>query len=387
MASIGVLICIGELGLGRYTVRELMLSSSAEGSTLGITIGMRLRAAAVLFVCLLSYILIFSPSGWELLLIYGIQILSNPCTELFAWFESHSLIHRLAWAQLIGFVTSAICIIVGVLLQLPLWYFAVTYAVEGWTTLAIAINLFLKSGGNILWGSFNAKKALSLFSRSWFELASQLSLFLLFRVDAIMLKELHSTSEAGLYSASVRISEVVYFIPGILCTICLPRLIELHQSNRAAYEQRMVDYFSASLVLALLAAGCLVLASPVIQGLFGDDFQSGGSILQIHAWAFIPYAIGIARTQYLTVEDKLWVNLPSTAIALIINITLNALWIPQHGGMGAAWATLIAYSVAWLGSSFVLKSGVSELSPLLMRSAWQLPSFLLRSLRNALPAR
>jgi len=49
--------------------------------------------------------------------------------------------------------------------------------------------------------------------------------------------------------------------------------------------------------------------------------------------------------------------LPSVVAAVLLNAVLNWLWIPAHGGMGAAWATLIAYTVAWVLSSFILPAG------------------------------
>jgi len=33
---------------------------------------------------------------------------------------------------------------------------------------------------------------------------------------------------------------------------------------------------------------------------------------------------------------------------------LNWLWIPAHGGVGASWATLVSYTLAWLATSFIL---------------------------------
>jgi O-antigen/teichoic acid export membrane protein len=101
----------------------------------------------------------------------------------------------------------------------------------------------------------------------------------------------------------------------------------------------------------------------------------------IHAWSFIPYAIGIARTQYLTAEGRLWVNLPSVLLALGVNVALNWLWIPKHGGEGAAWATLTAYTVAWVLSSFTLP-GTRDVARLIVRGVTQAPAFVAQSWRH-----
>jgi Na+-driven multidrug efflux pump len=51
--------------------------------------------------------------------------------------------------------------------------------------------------------------------------------------------------------------------------------------------------------------------------------------------------------------------------ALIINILLNFLWIPEYGGKGAAWASDISYAVGtfgyWLIYSREVKVGFFEI--------------------------
>jgi Na+-driven multidrug efflux pump len=34
-------------------------------------------------------------------------------------------------------------------------------------------------------------------------------------------------------------------------------------------------------------------------------------------------------------------------VAFCVNLGLNLLWIPQFGGVGAAWASLVAYAVVF----------------------------------------
>jgi O-antigen/teichoic acid export membrane protein len=386
MAIVSTLICIGELGLGRYTVREILVSADGEAATLGTTLGMRLRIGLVLFALLTAYVALIQPKGWLLIMIYGVQILTSPLTELLCWFEARGMVERLAVAQLLGFLASAVCIVIGVWQKLPLWYFAVTYVFECWSALAIALVLFHRHGGSVRLGHYSKYRALELFRRSWFELVSQLALLLLFRVDAIMVGSLRGEREAGLYSAAVRVSEVVYFIPAILASVSLSRLIALKKVDATAYQQRVVEYFSLSFIIALSCAGALVLGSPAVGWLFGPDFTGGSSILVVHAWSFIPYTIGVTRTQYLIAEDRLSVNLPSVATALVLNIGLNWMWIPRYGGLGAAWATLVAYSVAWVASSFVLP-GAREVSGLMLRGIAEMPTSLAlawRQLRHSL---
>jgi O-antigen/teichoic acid export membrane protein len=104
----------------------------------------------------------------------------------------------------------------------------------------------------------------------------------------------------------------------------------------------------------------------------------------VHAWAFIPYAVGVARTQILTVEDRLAANLSSVVLAVVINAALNLVWIPAHGGLGAAWATLTAYSAAWVLGTYLSPGLRTHVSGFLTRAVMGLPRFTLLQARSLL---
>jgi O-antigen/teichoic acid export membrane protein len=382
LAVVSVLLCASELGFNRITVREIVRNQATAWQTLGATFYSRLMVGAILYAGLIAYALVAQPVHAPLLLIYGALLLTHAGTEVMSWFESQRKVEGVAWAQLAGFGVSAVCIAIGLYLRAPVWFFALTYNIECWFALATVIFAFHRLGGRMAPWRWSWMKASSLIRESKFELATQLALLLLFRLDTVMVEAMRGEGEAGIYGAAVRVSEVVYFIPVILSSVCLPPLLELRKSDALRYRQRFTDYFAMSLLIAVPCAAFLAFVSPlIVTVLFGRDFSASARILMIHAWSFIPYAIGIARTQYLTAEGRLWVNLPSVALALAVNVVLNWLWIPRYGGEGAAWATLIAYTVAWVLSSFALP-GTRDVARLMVRGVAQMPAFVAQSWRH-----
>lgn len=376
LALVSVLLCASELGFGRITVRELVRDESTTWQTLGATFYSRLMLGAVLYGALIIYALVANSEHATLLLIYGSLLLTHAGTEVMAWFESRRSIERVALAQFAGFAVSAVCIGVGLWMQAPLWFFALTYNIECWFALGLVMVTFHRQGGRVSSWRWSWNRAVTLLRESKYELATQLALLLLFRLDTIMVEAMRGNDEAGIYGAAVRVSEVVYFIPVILSSACLPPLLELRTRDKIRYQQRFGHYFVVTLLIAVPCAAMLAFASPlVVSLLFGRDFSASARILMIHAWSFIPYALGVARTQYLTAEGRLWVNLPSVLLALGVNVALNWLWIPSYGGEGAAWATLVAYTVAWVLSSYALP-GNRDVARLLTSGVTQLPSFV-----------
>jgi O-antigen/teichoic acid export membrane protein len=154
MATVAVLLCLGELGLTRYTVRLMMTSKRADEVVLGMTVGARLIWSSVLFGILCVGLLVVRPASWLLLLIYGVQLMTNPITEVLCWFESKQRMAEVATAQFVGFFASAICIGLGIWYDAPLYFFAITYAVEGWTFLGLSWWWFHCSGGRIQLSAF-----------------------------------------------------------------------------------------------------------------------------------------------------------------------------------------------------------------------------------------
>ncbi|RPI65946.1 MAG: flippase, partial [Geobacteraceae bacterium] len=85
---------------------------------------------------------------------------------------------------------------------------------------------------------------------------------------------------------------------------------------------------------------------PLISLVLGPDFISAAPVLQVHIWALLFVALGIASGQYLLLEGQNSISLQRTAMGAVVNVGLNLLWIPRYGVLGAAWASLIAYGVA-----------------------------------------
>ena len=375
-AAIAVLLCVAELGFARITVRELVREPEDEARTLGATFYTRLMVGTVMLAAL-GLATLGMPDGERLLLLaYGLLLPTHGFAEIGSWLEGRGQIARAAWAQLWAFVAGAVMIALGIMLDAPLVFFPLAYVIECWISSFFQMGLFHSLGGHISEWRWTARRALELLRESWPEMAAQLALVLLFRIDTIMVKAMQGDAAAGVYGAAVRVSEMLYFLPIALSGVVLPQLIGLQKRDRALYEKRFADYFGVSLIIALLGAGTLYLtAQPIITALWKGRFSGSADILTIHAWAFIPYCLGVARTQYLTAESKLWANLPSVLLALIINVVLNWLWIPKWSGEGAAYATLVSYTVAWVVTSFLLP-GVRPVAVLKLRSLIQLPQLL-----------
>ncbi|MBL9118270.1 MAG: flippase [Verrucomicrobiaceae bacterium] len=381
MAFITPLLCIAELGLTRLTVRELTRHPEAEGRILGTTLALRFLTglAAFIFCWLASFIT--GENHLSLVLIYSVLLITHAITEFHALMEARGRVVRAMWLQFAGGLTGLSLAAAGIWYHAPVEWFAAAYVIECWVaaTLIWRSSNRLRVNQRLQWDGQLARK---LWRESRFELVAQLGLLLLLRLDGVMLGWLGGDVAAGEYGAAVRISEVVYFIAPTLASVTLSPLVQLQSTDPTRYRERFSDYLATNLLIALLCASALWLAADfAIRIVAGGAFTNATHMLRILAWAAVPYFVGVARTQYLATEGKLEANLTAVILGVLVNVGLNILWIPIYGGEGAAWATLIAYSVAWIGSS-VLRQDLWPVISLHWKGLKRLPQ-ILKQLRTA----
>jgi O-antigen/teichoic acid export membrane protein len=194
---------------------------------------------------------------------------------------------------------------------------------------------------------FNWQHGKELLRRSsWLWISGILSVVYL-RIDLIMIERLIDIEAAGVYAAVSRMSELWYVIPATLAVRYYPELLKSHQNSWSGYLLLLRKYCGYFLAMALtIAVVIFLIAPPLVPLIFGEKFQEGISVLQIHIWAgvfiFIRYLIG----QHLIITNQEPLSLASHGIGAVLNVLLNWWLIPIMGIDGAAWATLLSYAYA-----------------------------------------
>lgn len=186
----------------------------------------------------------------------------------------------------------------------------------------------------------------SLISRSWPLLLVSLSGYIYGRIDQIMIQQFIDTTAVGLYDVAVRLTEILGFFPGVLIGSLFPAIVSAHIRDAQEYKKR----FTTLIKLCLLISSFLVLAtfilSPIIVGiLFGAQYQESSSILRIYIWSNIGMVAIVLMQRYFLIENKNMQYLFFSVFGAISNIILNMMLIPTYGMYGAAYATLMTFTL------------------------------------------
>jgi O-antigen/teichoic acid export membrane protein len=166
------------------------------------------------------------------------------------------------------------------------------------------------------------------------------------RVDQLMIKHLIDTTSVGIYDAAVRIAEVWYFIPGAIISSVFPAIINARNTNNGTYERRLLHFFGGILLItASIAVPIFIFSDQIVYLFYGSNYAGAESVLRIYVLSGIAYGLSMAMTQYLSAEHHERAIFMSSLFGMVVNVVLNIFWIPAYGINGAAWATLVAYTL------------------------------------------
>jgi O-antigen/teichoic acid export membrane protein len=169
--------------------------------------------------------------------------------------------------------------------------------------------------------------------------------------DRIFLVKLSDTTEVGLYSVGVRIASAMVLLLTAF-RLAWPAFAYSIEDDREARRTYAFVLTYLLLVTTWVATGLALLSPWIVDWLAAPSFESASRVVGPLAFAavafggYIVVAIGIGRARQTRFN---WVV---TGAAAIVNVALNLILIPPYGMMGAAVATIAAYTTMFAGMSW-----------------------------------
>lgn len=194
---------------------------------------------------------------------------------------------------------------------------------------------------------FSKKLVMPILRAAWpFAVIGALGV-LLTNTDILVISWMRTAAEVGIYSAVIRIVQMIYLIPGIIQTSTLPAFSRLAKNDplrfRGAFERTLGFIFLASVPLAL---GGAILATQIMTLTFGSAYISGSMALKVLMVSLLfdfPASV-IAAAVFVHNHQKGLII--SSAIAGVANVAFDLLFIPRWGITGSAFATLLAQALS-----------------------------------------
>jgi len=367
---------LGQEDYGKWTYLLMLISLMQIFVSLGlpnIVINLLLKNEKREELILSSAFLIGTAMGWStflivlgihlfydsmltlMLLIMSIPFLLDGCKNFDSYFQSQldskfSVISRVTSFSLSGALK--LFIVFG---KLNFFLLSITYAIEMFGNAILYTWFFLKKGKSLRF-DIDVQIIKKLLYPSLFLTLSSFSAWLYLRVDQFMIKEMLGFETLGEYSAAVKISEILYFIPTVVVGTFYPRLVKSKEAGEVEFQFTLINVIRLLNVLGIAFGFVLFFGSElIIRVLFGQEFAGSSYILQVHGWSVIFVSFGLIKTRWLIINDLVMLEFLSKLFGAAVNIGLNLIFIPRYGGIGAAWSTLFSYAFAHFVSNLLFR--------------------------------
>jgi len=164
-----------------------------------------------------------------------------------------------------------------------------------------------------------------------------------YRVDILLLQKLSTLKEVGYYSLGVAISDKLWQLPSAIGLVVMSRSANTNDEYRLNRDVARLLRLSFLLVLAVAVILWLIIPR-LLPLIFGSRFTPSVAIVQWMLPGILMFVIVRILSGRFAGQGQPLTLISIFVPALILNILLNFLWIPSHGGIGAAWASNVSYT-------------------------------------------
>lgn len=346
LATIGIFTPFATAGIESMIVKELVESPNRTGSIMSTAFTIRFSAGLLSFFICVGIFFFAKHGGLETFYtgcILALTLLAQALVGTELYFQSQVASKTAVISQSIAYILVNAIKVVLILAEANLIAFAVVTTLEmalGGVFMTIAYKRITKQSIRL---AIDKTLTRHLLTKGWPLMFSGFMIMIYMRIDQIMLAEMVNDYEVGTYSAALKLSEIWYIIPTIICNSFFPSIIESKKIGQEAYFRRIQKLFDILFVISFgIALFVAFTSNLVIDILYGDQFKDAAMILAIHIWTSVFVFLGVGANNFLIIENLQLKTFTRTAMGAVLNIVLNLVLIPKFLAVGAAVATLIS---------------------------------------------
>lgn len=345
LAFASIFIGFSKLGLDAIVTRDLTYFPERKIAYLGTAFWLKILSA-IFVISLLALTVSFFNNDLNTkiyIFIISIGLLFQSFEVIEFYFQSTVQAKSISICKATQLIISSLIKIYLIHIEADLIWFVWLIVFDS-LTLAISYIVSYYLGSNqYFFGEFDSGVAKNFLKNSWPLILSGLAISIHMKIDQIMIKEMLGAEAVGQYAAAARISESWYFLPSIIVTSVFPAIINAKKKSKTLYYSRLQNLFRFMIWLSVLVAlPTSVLSNWIVDILFGDNYQQASGVLTIHIWAGIAVTFGMVWSKWIVVENQQYMVIIFHILAMVLNILLNLLLIPQVGLLGAALATALS---------------------------------------------
>lgn len=168
--------------------------------------------------------------------------------------------------------------------------------------------------------------------------------FLVLKIDVYFIEHFLGNKPLGIYSLAATLASNLILIIQVLIPLLVPRLSEIKDDLKKIKKLMNIMGY-AILLLVVINFFFLFFGEWIILMIFGEKYLNSVPIFKILLLASSVLSLEAILAQYYASIGKIKFLIYYWILTLLVNISLNYFWIPKYGIAGAAWSSLISYSL------------------------------------------
>jgi polysaccharide transporter, PST family len=346
LATIGIFLPFASLGLESMVVKELVENPHRVKTILSTALTLRLLAGLLSFSICIGIFFILKHNELNVFFvgcILALTLLAQALVSIELYYQSQVASKVAVISQSIAYIIANAIKIALILMEAGLLAFAAITTLEMALGGIFMIVSFKRITKQSLTLSIDKALAKNLLAKGWPLIFSGFMIMIYMRIDQIMIGEMVNDYEVGTYSAALKLSEIWYIIPTIICNSFFPSIIEAKKIGQEVYFRKIQNLFNILFLISFGIALFVTFSSGIIiDVLYGDQFKDAATILSVHIWTSVFVFLGVGASNFFIIENLQLKTFTRTALGALLNIVLNLILIPRYLAVGAAVATLIS---------------------------------------------
>ncbi len=177
--------------------------------------------------------------------------------------------------------------------------------------------------------------------------------FTTLRLDQLLLGAMASSAEIGLYFIAVRLSEIMTVLASSVADVLMPEVAASKQVEESV--QLLTKSLRQTIYIYVLVLVPLLLGAPLLlHVVYGPEFLAASGTLRLLLLASLIWSAGAIVISGLNGLGYPGLSTLARLASAIVTVFALLYWLPRYGIVGAAFSSLLGYSVMLVAALFWL---------------------------------
>lgn len=225
---------------------------------------------------------------------------------------------------------------------------------------------YVRRFGEFSWRS-NFPEAVSVLKRGLPFLLGTATMVVYHAMDSIVISLLLEEEQVGWYAAADRLMTSSAFIPTTVMSALFPVLARLKHEDDAQAVRIVHESFRSLVLLAVpIGVGIILISSPFVRMLFGDDFAETGPVFAVFGVVLMIMFQTILLGQYAVAAGREKFYFALLGVATVATVPIDLVLVPwtnrtfDNGAIGGALAYVVTEGMIMIVAVRVLVPGVVD---------------------------